>query len=73
MVLITVRLAPGATLADALDKLGLSEDDADTAYGLVQIDPRAGLHALRVTEEATARMSHEAGGPFADPRIDPFN
>ncbi|MET9343969.1 hypothetical protein [Nonomuraea sp. NPDC003804] len=68
LVLVTVRLPRGATLADATARLGLSEKDVDTAYGLVLIDPDEGLYGLRVTEEAGRR----AGPPFADPRIEPY-
>ncbi|MFI6901847.1 hypothetical protein ACIBKY_11340 [Nonomuraea sp. NPDC050394] len=68
MVLITVRLPPGATLEDAISRLGLAEEDVDLAYGLVLIDPDLGLYGLRVTEEAGRR----AGPPFSDPRIEPY-
>ncbi|MEU6998241.1 hypothetical protein [Nonomuraea sp. NPDC046570] len=68
MVLITVRLPRGATLADAIERLGLSEDEVDTGYGLVLIDPDQGLYGLRVTDEA----GHRAGPPYSDPRIEPF-
>lgn len=68
MVLVTVRLPPGATLADAIERLGLAEEEVDTGYGLVLIDPDQGLYGLRVTEEA----GHRTGPPFSDPRIEPF-
>ncbi|MEU0566788.1 hypothetical protein ABZ297_15550 [Nonomuraea sp. NPDC005983] len=68
MALITVRLPHGATLADAVERLGLEEQDVDTAYGLVAIDPDEGLYALRVTGESAGR----AGQPYADPKIEPF-
>ncbi|MFD9944985.1 hypothetical protein, partial [Nonomuraea sp. NPDC059022] len=67
MVLITVRLPPGATLEDAISRLGLAEEDVDIAYGLVLIDPDLGLYGLRVTEEAGRR----AGPPDSDPKIEP--
>ncbi|MGW0809921.1 hypothetical protein [Nonomuraea sp. NPDC002799] len=73
MVLITVRLAPGATLADALDRLQLAEPDLDAAFGLIALDPGAGLYVLRVTEEAARRARHTAGGPYADPGIAPID
>ncbi|WP_214317164.1 hypothetical protein [Nonomuraea sediminis] len=68
MVLITVRLPRGATLADAIDRLDLAEEDVDTSYGLVAVDPDEGLYALRVTD----RAGRKAGPPFADPKIEPF-
>ncbi|GAA5049684.1 hypothetical protein HNP84_004225 [Thermocatellispora tengchongensis] len=71
MVLLTVRLPPGATLADALARLELAEEDVDTAFGLVPIDPGTGLYAVRVAEEASHRAANTAGGPFSDPPIAP--
>ncbi|MCK2214529.1 hypothetical protein MF672_012115 [Actinomadura sp. ATCC 31491] len=68
MVLLQVSLPPGATLADALDVLGLAEEEVDTGYGLVALLPEAGLYVLRVTEEAGRRA---AGQVFSDPRIEP--
>ncbi|GII85020.1 hypothetical protein Ssi03_30100 [Sphaerisporangium siamense] len=72
MVLITVRLPPEATLEQAVHRLGLSEDEVDTGYGLVPLDPDQGLYALRVTESAGHRVAPDAGGPFSDPPIEPF-
>ncbi len=75
MVLITVRLTGDTTFAAALAELGLTEHDADTAYGLVLIDPATRLYGLRVTEDAAARAtaaSPNAAGPYSDPRIEPF-
>jgi hypothetical protein len=68
MVLITVRLPSGATLADAIERLGLDDDEVDTAYGLVLIDPDLGLYGLRVSDEAGRRT----GPPFSDPKISPY-
>lgn len=58
----------GATLGDALRLLGLSDEDADTGYGLVVIAP--GLQVLRVTEEAAGRVSRDLADVFSDPRIE---
>ncbi|MFD0660810.1 hypothetical protein [Thermocatellispora tengchongensis] len=72
MVLLTVRLPPGATLADALARLELAEEDVDTAFGLVPIDPGTGLYAVRVAEEASHRAANTAGGPSPTPRSPPM-
>lgn len=72
MVLITVHLPTGATLADARRELGLAEDEVDDAYGLVPLDPGQGLYALRVTEPAARRAAPPGGGPYSDPPIEPF-
>ncbi|TMS00024.1 hypothetical protein [Nonomuraea basaltis] len=68
MVLLQVRLPPGATLAAAMEALGLSEYEVDIAYGLVAVGPEPGLYVLRVIEEAGRRIG---GDLFADPRIEP--
>ena len=73
MRMMTVRLPRGATLATATEKLGLSEKDVDTGYGLVLIDPASGLYGLRVTDEAARKVSPgDDEGVYADPRIEPF-
>ncbi len=77
MLMITVRLPHGATLATATEKLGLSEDDVDTGYGLVLIDPARSLYGLRVTDEAARKVDPAATpaddeGVRSDPRIEPF-
>ncbi|MBG0829999.1 hypothetical protein HS041_19710 [Planomonospora sp. ID67723] len=73
MFLVTVRLPPEATLAQAIERLGLSEDDVDTGYGLVLIDPTQDLYGLRVTEAAARRIDPAMGeGPYSDPPIEPF-
>ncbi|WP_311931640.1 hypothetical protein [Microbispora sp. H11081] len=80
-VLITVRLPAPATLEAAMRRLDLSEDEVDTAYGLVPIDPDKNLYVLRVTEDAGRRVGgHDgggaddgkAGGPYSDPPIEPY-
>lgn len=73
MVLVTVRLPPQATLAQAMHRLGLSEEEVDTGYDLVLIDPDQGLYGLRVSEAAAHRIDPSSGGgPYSDPRIEPF-
>ncbi|MFI1916536.1 hypothetical protein [Nocardia sp. NPDC020380] len=73
MPLLTIRLPQHATLDAALQVLGLSVSDVDTAFGLVALDPAQHLYALRVTDAAAARLTvaDDAGvGLFADPRIE---
>ncbi|MEU6414114.1 hypothetical protein [Microbispora sp. NPDC046933] len=76
-VLITVRLPAPATLEAAMRRLGLSEDEVDTVYGLVPVDPGRNLYVLRVTEDAGRRVGDPDtgkadGGPYSDPPIEPY-
>jgi hypothetical protein len=73
MLLVTVRLPPRATLAQAMRHLELPEEEVDTGYGLVLIDPDQGLYGLRVSEAAARRIDPAMGeGPYSDPRIEPY-
>ncbi|MBU3063299.1 hypothetical protein KO481_17415 [Nocardia sp. NEAU-G5] len=73
MPMLTVRLPEGSTLDDAVRVLGLTESEVDVDYGLIPLDPAAGLYVLRVTDGAAARMSESSTDAtvFADPRIEP--
>lgn len=72
MPLLTIRLPRDATLASALRTLGLTDRDVDTGFGLVPVDPDAGLFALRVTDAAAARVTAatDEAQIFADPHIE---
>ncbi|NKY57392.1 hypothetical protein [Nocardia flavorosea] len=69
MPLLTVELPPGSVLADALQALGLAEDEVDREYGLIAVDPDAGRFALRVGAAAAARLTGSAARVFADPPV----
>ncbi|MGW0177748.1 hypothetical protein [Nocardia sp. NPDC003345] len=72
MPLLTVVLAPGSVLADAVRALGLAEDEVDGEYGLIDLDPGSGRFALRVAARAAARLAADpAITVFADPSIGP--
>lgn len=76
-LLVTVTLPTAATFEQALDRLGLSTEEADADYGLVPLREEAGKYALLVTEAAAARLEHEEGskrpdGVFSNPKIEPF-
>ncbi len=74
-VMLTVELPAGdATLAVALETLGLHPDEVDDEFGLVPIDPAGGRYVILVSEAAGARAAGagRAGGRYANPRIEPF-
>lgn len=68
--LLTVELPPGSVLADALNALGLTEDEVDRDFGLIAVDPDAGRFALRVGADAAARLGDSPARIFADPPIE---
>ncbi|WP_280397678.1 hypothetical protein [Nocardia carnea] len=70
MPLLTVELPPGSVLADALNALGLTEDEIDRDFGMVAVDPDAGRFALRVGAETAARLGDSSARVFADPPIE---
>jgi hypothetical protein len=79
-VMLTVKLPPGqATLAEARQRLGLTEDEVDEEFGLVPLDPAVHTYAVLVPAEVGARVcssaagqAGEVGGPYANPPIEPF-
>jgi hypothetical protein len=66
-------------LREVLATLGLQPADVDDEFGVIPIDPRAGLFAIRVEDGAVERARaalarrppHPAEGVFSDPRIEP--
>ena len=73
MPLLTVTLAPGSVLADALRELGLAESEVDGEYGLIALDPDTGRFALRVAPSAATRLAAESAATvFADPPVEPI-
>ncbi|WP_067563734.1 hypothetical protein [Nocardia acidivorans] len=76
MPLLTLRLPAPATLTDALKTLRLTADEVDMDFGLVPVDPDAGLFALRVSDAVAARLTTAGVGEiqvYSDPPIGPLN
>lgn len=74
-MLLTVELEPSrATLSEVKKALHLSDSDIDDEFGVVSVDPDAGLYAVLVEEPAAAAAASHPGvkGPFSNPRIEPF-
>ena len=74
-LLLTVTRGPSQASLDAVKRdLGLSDEDIDDDFGVVNIDPKGHRYAILVEERAAARVGREPGveGPFANPPIEPF-
>ncbi len=74
-VMVTVRLEPEqATLEEVRRLLGLTADEVDPAFGVVNISPAEHLYTILVDEAAAGRVA-DAGlveGVYGNPRVEPF-
>jgi hypothetical protein len=69
------------TIEEVRREWHLGADDLNANYGVVPIDPRAGLYVVLVRPEAVPRLERElqsrgirndpAVGVFANPRVEP--
>jgi hypothetical protein len=74
-VMVTLRLPPEqATLEEVRRLLGLSPEEVDPAFGVVNISPAEHLYTILVYEAAAARIANAdpVQGVFSNPRIEPF-
>jgi hypothetical protein len=75
-VLLTVHSKRGVpTVAEAAAELGISADAIDALFGVVPVDPAAGLYCVRATKDrlpSELKASKPFAGPFSDPPIDTF-
>lgn len=74
-LLFTVRREPSRASLDAVkDDLGLTDEEIDRGFGVVEIEPEGNRYAILVEESASARIEKDPGveGPFANPPIEPF-
>lgn len=68
------------TLEQVRERYGLAGDDVDAEFGVVATDPDEGLYSILVEESAVERLrgerteaAAELQGPYANPRIEPFD
>ena len=74
-VMVTLRLPPEqATLEEVRRLLGLSPEEVDPAFGVINISPAEHLYTILVDEEAAARIAdaEPVEGVYSNPRIEPF-
>jgi hypothetical protein len=74
-VMVTLRLPPEqATLEEVRRLLGLSPEEVDPAFGVINISPAEHLYTILVDEAAAARIANAdpVEGVFSNPRIEPF-
>jgi hypothetical protein len=78
MALYTVHGEGGQppSLAAAAAELGVSLEDLDAAFGVVTVDPPAGLYAVQARSdrvEATTAAERRHQGPYSSPPIVPLD
>jgi hypothetical protein len=63
-----------ASLDSVKRDLDLDDEEIDSQYGLVAIEPEKDRYAILVEASASSRLAALPGveGPFANPRIEPF-
>ncbi len=76
-VLMTIETAAEPPTPESIRRrYALAEGDVDPAFGVVPVDPDAGIYTVMVEEAAAPRLSSGGGwtvrGPFSNPRISPF-
>jgi hypothetical protein len=75
--LMTVKAPHGTpTLAEAARQLGVKTEDIDATFGVVPVDPEAGLYAVQVRADRLPKRTEGSAkdyrGPWSNPRITPF-
>jgi hypothetical protein len=78
MALYTVHGEGGQppSLASAAAELGVSLEDLDAAFGVVTVDPPAGLYAVHARADrvnATTGAERRYRGPYSSPTIVPLD
>jgi hypothetical protein len=76
-VMLTIQRQEGPPQLEEIQiKYGLTDDEIDPQFGVVEIDPVDGTYTILVEETAAAKISDSEGwkvqGPYSNPRIEPF-
>jgi hypothetical protein len=73
-VMVTLELEPEqASLDEVRRLLGLSEDELDAHFGVVNISPKEHLYTILADQEAAERIrgAEQVRGIYSNPRIEP--
>jgi hypothetical protein len=74
-LLFTLTRKPSEASLDSVKRdLDLGDEEIDSEYGLVAIEPEQDRYAILVEVSESSRLAELPGveGPFANPRIEPF-
>ncbi len=77
-VMMNIHAAGEApTLQSVKQRFGLADHEIDPSFGVVGVDPDAGLYTVLVDERAAGKLGSDAQwkteGPYANPPIAPFD
>jgi hypothetical protein len=74
-VMLSFRDDTAPSLEQIKQRLGLSDEEIDLQFGLIEIDPDAHEYTILVEDSAAARITGRPewkGGAFSNPKIAPF-
>lgn len=74
--MVTLKLDPEqATVGAVRKRFDLEPGEIDASFGVIDVDPSRHIYAVLVDEQAATSITGrdpDAGGPFADVKIEPF-
>jgi hypothetical protein len=76
-LMITLRFKGAVPTIDELQaRYGLTDDEIDKSFGIVEVDPEDRLYTILVEETAVPKVKPDqeidVKGPYSNPRISPF-
>ena len=76
-IMMTIQSKSGPPTLEAVRaRYGLTDDEIDPQFGVVEIDPADGSYVIHVEEAAAAKITDggdwKVQGPYSNPRIAPF-
>jgi hypothetical protein len=76
-LMITLQIERAApTIAEIQEQYGLTDEEIDKSFGIVEVDPEDSVYTILVEETAVSKVKpdwdSEVKGPYANPRISPF-